>query len=77
MKTIEVKEQMEKWIRKHWGNRCSSFEPGCGVCMAWAFFDFLFQINTWNRYELKVTRKRLPAWFSKELKKEEAERLED
>lgn len=30
-----------QWVVRSWGPRCKEFSPLCGVCIAWACYDFL------------------------------------
>lgn len=47
-----MKKQLEKWIRKNYGKRCTEFEATCANCRAWTCYDFLIKFtsekNDWN-----------------------------
>lgn len=33
---------MKEWMLKNWGEKCPDYEPSCGLCKAWKYFDYLF-----------------------------------
>ena len=33
-------ELTKEWIKAHFGNRCTDYEPGCAVCEAYKFYDY-------------------------------------
>lgn len=37
-----MKQQMRKWMEKHWGKRCKEYAGGCPCCEAWDSFDSIF-----------------------------------
>ena len=43
VKQIQLKDDMESWMKEHWGERCSEYMEGCGLCEAWKSYDYLFQ----------------------------------
>lgn len=39
-----IKYFIKRWIKKNWGKRCADFEPPCGCCRAWKYYDYIFEI---------------------------------
>ena len=32
---MRLNRKVKRQVRADWGNKCSSFDPGCMVCVAW------------------------------------------
>ena len=37
----KILKDLEKWLTKNYGKRCSARASGCPVCQAWAVYDLL------------------------------------
>ena len=47
IKGVDFKE-LEEYIRRNYGPRCSEYCPGCISCSIWRTFDDLKSLNSWE-----------------------------